>query len=214
MTSDPSLSTELNALDRRLGGGFTPGSLITIRAPAHVQSEEFVETILTANPPSIHATTLRPAQTVRYEYSTTMGPDSERMPNVRGISRSSLFADASETLEHAKEVSLIAFDPVDELEAANGEQYQDFLQTAAQVARAEGCAIVFHAYDRPDTQTDARRRTLGVADTVLTITEDIAGSKINYFMEISRNRLGPKPAERLKFQIDDGVEIDTSRDIA
>lgn len=205
-------TTDLTALDKALGGGLTAGSIVVVRAPPHIQSEQLVQATLTANSPSVHAVTLRPAQTLRQEYRADPNP-SGSAPQVESVDSSSIFSDGSAVLEGADEHNILAFDPVNELEDAGLDQYRDFLRTASQVARAEDTVIILHAFQQ-DSQTAARKRTLALADTVLTIDEEISGQQVGYFLYVSRNRLGDRPDDRLKFKIKDQITVDTSRDIA
>lgn len=206
----PHYPTQLRALDRELNGGIPAGSVVMLRAPPEVATEKLLTAVLRANTPSIHASILRPAQPVRQEYQAE---NPETSPQVVNIDTSGVFSESSDLLRQAEHTQMVAYDPIDELEQRGADQYYDFLRTASQVARAEQTVIMLHGHTRP-SQTPARARTLAAVDTVFTISQEFSGQQVDYYLSVSRNRLGKRPDERLKLNIGDDVALDTSRDIA
>jgi KaiC/GvpD/RAD55 family RecA-like ATPase len=204
--------TGIGPLDRELDGGFTAGSVVFIRAPPHVPAEKIIQSILVENTPSTHATLLRPQQAIRQEYAEMVPADGEP-PQVSEIGQASRFSEVSSTLERSSSMNVVAFEPISELEESDRGQFREFLRTATQVARAEQSTIVLFGYTE-DSPTEARKKTLGLADVVCSIDEQISGQQAEYYLHVSKNRLGPQPTGRMKFTLADDLAIDTSRDIA
>jgi len=204
--------TGIGPLDRELNGGFTAGSVVFVRSPPHVPSEKIIQSILVENTPSTHATLLRPQQAIRQEYAETV-PVDEESPQVTEIGQASRFSEVSAALERTPSTNVIAFEPINELEASDRGQYREFLRTTTQVARAEQSTVVLFGY-KQESISEARQKTIGLADVVCSVDEQVSGQQVEYYLYVSKNRLGPQPEERLKFTLADDLSIDTSRDIA
>jgi len=204
--------TGIGPLDRKLNGGFTAGSVVFIQSPPHVPAEKIIQSILVENTPSRHATLLRPQQAIRQEYAE-MVPVDEESPQVSEIDQANQFAEVSAALERTPSTDVIAFEPINELEAGDMGQYREFLRTTTQVARAEQSTVVLFGYTGASV-SETRRKTIGLADVVCLVDEQVSGQQVEYYLYVSKNRLGPQPAERMKFTLADDLSIDTSRDIA
>ncbi|GAB7017640.1 DUF7125 family protein [Halostagnicola bangensis] len=207
---DRRLETGIDALDRALGGGLPTGSVVAYRADAASQSELLLYELTSARR-TLFLTTERSVDGVLRTIESTRA-DVGR-PTVRSISDGDSLEEVSQLIEAFPNESNVVIDTVDLLEYAETAAYVEFLNRLdEQLCETDSLAFL-HCLKGPD-EPDNRTRTEHCADAVFDLRTDCSGAELENHLSIPKLRCGGQPTEAIKLEFTDGVEIDTSRDIA
>lgn len=197
------LSTGVDVIDRRLGGGLPAGTLLVVSAPPDTGSEQLLRAFLDAHG-GRYLTLLRGAEEVASEMSTFVDVSHVRPPE--------LFGDASARFDRIAQGSAVVVDPVNELEAATPDDYVSLLGSLKRRLAETGSVGVLHCL-RTATEPDLRWLTLGRADWVWHLELTRLPLSVEARLYITKSRGGRSLPEPLKLHFDGGVRVDTSRDI-
>ncbi|SNZ06256.1 RecA-superfamily ATPase, KaiC/GvpD/RAD55 family [Natronoarchaeum philippinense] len=204
------LDTGIDVLDRKLDGGIPPGSIIAFTASPASQSELLLYQ-LTAARGSLYLTTQRSDQAVRDAIEATSAPTGS--PTVRDISGSEPLDQANRLIRALPEGANLIIDPVDVLERRERSRYRNFLNDLQNHMVNTGSLAILHCLDG-DSPPDNRDTTQHMADIVFDLTTTVRGTDVENRLSVPKFRGGQALTETIKLEMQDQVDIDTSRDIA
>lgn len=204
------LKTGIDILDRELRGGIPAGSIVALCASPASQSELFLYE-LTAARGTLYLTTQRSDQSVRdaIEASNTDVGD----PTVRDIGGSEPLDQANRLIRALPEGANLIIDPVDELEHRERARYCNFLNEVQTHMVNTNSIAILHCLTDPHVPEN-RPTTQHMADVVFHLETEANGSDLENRLSVPKFRGGRALDERLKLELSDKVDIDTSRDIA
>lgn len=197
------LSTGVDVIDRRLGGGVPPGTLMALSAPPDTGSEQLLRAFLEAHG-GRYLTLLRSADEVSNELSSFV--------DVTHARPGDLLATPEDRFGGLGDGSVLVVDPVNELEARDSDDYVALLSRLKQRLVETGSVGVLHCL-RTATEPDHRWLTLGRADWAWHLELTRLPLSVETRLYITKSRGGRSLPEPLKLQLLDGVQVDTSRDI-
>ena len=204
------LSTGIDILDRRLGGGIPPGSIMLLAADPASQSELFLYE-LTDVRSTLYLTTIRSDQAVRDALDRTTGPVGD--PTIRDVGGNAPLDTANRFIRDLPEGANLIIDAVDVLEGTEPARYRQFLnELQTHMVNTGGLAVV-HGM-KGDTKPENRGFTTHMADIVFDLRTRIDGSEIETRLAVPKFRGGRPPEETIKLRLGDRITVDTSRDIA
>lgn len=194
------IPTGVDPLDRQLGGGLAPGSVLVYEAPPASQAEVLLHSLAESRPTTYVSTIRAPARV-----EATLAPPA----TVTGIDPDAPGCGLREVLQ-SRSSAVVIIDPIDPLEATPA--YQSVLSTIESHLVGADTLIVLHALRQPQPPT-GRSRTHHVADTVFRLRQsDDRGATTQ--LSVPKVRDGTPPAEALTLSLTDTVAVDTSRQIA
>lgn len=222
-------------LDRKLGGGVRPGSLLAIRAPPASQSEALLYTLMERYP-TLFISSIRRESAVRHDIDRILGPeadvevasivseanlDAELVKEITGgQSLTSGLSSPSTTLEETYELiqsvdsqTNVVLDSVTPLErSAEGKKYQTVLnELKATVSDASGVGVL-HCIETDDKPA-LRERTLAIADIIWTVEPIVKSNEQKYQLEVLKNRGGDIVQKPIEVTLNRSVSIDDTRNI-
>jgi KaiC/GvpD/RAD55 family RecA-like ATPase len=106
----------------------------------------------------------------------------------------------------------LIIDPINPLETADTARYRKFLNDLANHLQNTGGLGVLHCLGDRDTET--RTVTEHMADIVFKLYVDRSGTDLDAQLGVLKYRGGAAPEETIKLDLEEQVQIDTSRDIA
>lgn len=204
------LTTGIEQLDRALGGGVAPGSIVAVTAPPDAQSEPLLRAAMSARP-ALYVSTIRAAAAVRETLDRTGGHDDV---DVEYIGIESPLEEIRDALDSIRPGSTVVVDAVNPLESRVSEaDYLRFLNALDRgLSRTDSVGLLHCLESEPPT--DHRELTLAVADVVLDVDVNTNASNLEFSLEIPRAR-GTTPRDRvLKLELGADIGVDTSRDIS
>lgn len=204
------LPTGITVLDRRLGGGIPPGSIVLLEAPPASQSELFLYEF-TATRGTLYLTTVRSQAAVSdalERANTRVGS-----PTIRDIGSDAPLDHANRLVGALPEGANLIIDVVDVLEEAEPARYRSFLnELQTQVVNTGGIAILHAMKGRSIPKN--RDVTEHMTDLVFDLQTDIKGQEIINRLAVPKFRGGAAMEETIKLKLAEQVAVDTSRDIA
>lgn len=206
----PPLTTGIDVLDRRLGGGIPAGSIVALVAPPP-SSAELLLYELTSSRETLYLSTVRSAAAVRDAFEATQAPTGD--PVVKGLDGVEVLDQANRSVGRVEEDQTLIIDPFDPIEQREEPRVVTFLndlQTHLQNTSSYAIVHCLKGRHRPEH----RRLTLHAADIVLDIETEIRGSNLVNRLTVPKNRGGKAITEEIKLDLVDQVNVDTSRDIA
>lgn len=203
------LSTGIRVLDRELGGGIPEGSLVAFIAPAASQSELFLHELTTARK-TLYLTADRTEDAVRDALESSDAPSGD--PRIRFVAGDSPLDNARRLFRTAGEGAGLIIDPVNPLEQAEVARYRNFLNDLTNHMQNTGGLCILHCLDVADSRT--RTITEHMADVVFKLYVDRSGTDLESQLGVLKYRGGTAPEETIKLDLEERVQIDTSRDIA
>ncbi|MFB6101297.1 MAG: RAD55 family ATPase [Haloplanus sp.] len=203
------LPTGISVLDRQLGGGIPPGSILLLSADPASQSESLLYEIAAARG-TLYVTTVRSEQAVRDAIDRYRG-GIDRL-SVRDAGDYPPIDNATRLVKDLPESANLLVDVVDPLEDTDPTRYRRFLNDLQTHMVNTGSIAVLHAMHGDDTPN--RALTKHMADVVFDLRTDTSGSQIVNRLAVPKFRGGGALEETIKLKLTDGVTIDTSRDIA
>ncbi|MFB6156369.1 MAG: hypothetical protein ABEJ34_00820 [Haloferacaceae archaeon] len=176
--TDDRRSTGLPAIDRALGGGVPPGTLVAVVGGAGVPTEPVLYAAATPRP-TRYLTTLRPPDEVEAALARH-GADA----TVGRVSGDELLADHSHLEGLAG--STVVVDPVTDAERGGREEYRDLLAAAKRALRAGGGVGVLHCAETTPP-TLRRDLTLARADHVWRV-DLLADDRVEVRLTVTKAR--------------------------
>jgi archaellum biogenesis ATPase FlaH len=229
------ISSGNEILDRKLGGGLRPGSLLAIRAPPASQSEALLYTLMEPYP-TLFISAIRRESAVRHDLERITRPeadvevasivseanmDSELVKEITGgesltpglTSKNTTLEETYELIQSVDSQTNVVLDSVTPLERSGEEiKYQTVLNELKDtVIEASGLGIL-HCIDTDDRPT-LRERTLAIADIIWTVEPLVKSKEQKYHLEVSKNRGGNIVQEPIELTLDRAVRIDDTRNI-
>lgn len=230
------LSTGLDALDRKLDGGFTEGSMIALVTPPDTPSYALLQQLMQERPSTV-ITTLRSASAVETNLEHLMGENvplsvaevgnaTEESSLLHSFSGSSVYSaetnerervldEVFDIIQSIEGCQNLIIDPMNPLERSESrEAYQRLLQKSAAALSETNSIGIFHCISS-ESPPELRETTMTMVDTVwkLGVT---AGNKNDLELKthIPKNRGGNLILEELKLLVDKKtVYTDQSRAI-
>jgi KaiC/GvpD/RAD55 family RecA-like ATPase len=204
------LSTGVDVLDRQLGGGFPPGSVVAYTTPPASQAELLLYE-MTRPRPALYLSTTRTEIAVEDALERTNAPTGD--PRIRYIEGDDPLGNVEGRFRDVSGESTLIIDTVDVLERDERPRYQNFLNELQNHMQNTGGLAVLHGLNGQDVSR-LRDLTHHLADVVLDLKVDTEGSEVEATLAVPKFRGGRPPTETLTLELDDRVRIDTSRDIA
>lgn len=209
MSPGESVQTGIDALDRKLGGGFPLGTVTVLSASPASQSELLLYEFAAARQ-TTYLSTIRPADDVAGVLENR-GVSAEQVETVR--------VDPEEPIDHAHAAlseldagRILVVDPIDVLESGDEGRYREFLaELKGQIAETASVAIVRCLSDDP--VPDRRRETLDVADIVLELATEVHGDSITNRLTVPKFRGGQSVEDVVKLDLTSDIEVDRTRNI-
>lgn len=192
-------STGLDALDRALGGGLRPGSLVALVGGPAAPTEPVL--YAAARPrPTRYLTALRPID----EVEAALARHGVEGVAVGRVSGEELLADPGAGFGGVDEGSTVVVDPITDAEQGGREAYRDLLAAGKRALRRTESVGVLHCFETTPA-TLRRDLTLARADHVWRI-DLTAGDGVEVLLTVAKARGHPFPDRRFGLDVAaDGV---------
>ncbi|MFA9428293.1 P-loop NTPase [Natronorubrum sp. A-ect3] len=197
---DDLLPTGIDALDRRLGGGLAPGSVVALIAEPASQSEHLLYGA-TAPRGTLYLTTERSAANVQRAIETTSTETGT--PTVRHVSGEHRLEETMENISRLPAEATLIIDPIDVLERYDRHAYVSFLNDLKDwMVETEGIALLhgLNGSNRPDNRTATIHATDAVFD-VQTSNPGI-GAGVEHSLSIPKFRPERSVTETIELSFD------------
>jgi archaellum biogenesis ATPase FlaH len=229
------VSSGNDVLDRKLGGGIRPGSLLAIRAPPASQSEVLLYTLMEEHS-TLFISAIRRESAVRHDLERIIEPkadvdvtsivseanlDGELVKEITGgesltsglTNKSTTLEETYELIQSADSQRNVVLDSVTPLErSGEGKKYQTVLnELKARVIETGGLGVL-HCMDTDD-QPPLRERTLAIADIIWTVEPIVKSNEQKYQLEVSKNRGGDVIQKPIEVTLNRSISIDDTRNI-
>lgn len=207
--------TGIAELDRKLGGGIPPGTLVAVEAPPRAQREPLLCRAASAGSrPTTYFTTIRSAGAVRkqFERANVAADSLDTVVEIRPESATGTIPEKLADLEPGQDFLVDVVDPIED--TVDQRTYAEFLNDLTERLRDTDSVGYLHAYAGP-APTDQRQLTLDIADFVWRLDPVDSRGEINYVLRIPKtNGLALSPADRhLEISVGQDVDIDQTRNI-
>lgn len=204
------LPTGITVLDRRLGGGIPPGSIVLLEATPASQSELFLYEF-TAARGTLYLTTVRSEAAVNDAFQRVNTRTGN--PTIRDIGSDAPLDHANRLVGALPDGANLIVDIVDVLERSEPARYRSFLnELQTQMVNTGGLAILHGLSGRAVPEN--RDLSAYMADVVFDLHTEIKGQEIVNRLAVPKFRGGAAMDETIKLKLTDQVTVDTSRDIA
>ncbi len=225
---DENLSTGIDLLDKNLDGGFPKGSLVCIHADPASSPEVFLYQFSTERK-TYYINTSRPVFAIRKDFSNLNLDDSY----VNFIDVYSIYLEEIKKSETDTDYEIMSF-IINEIESFKGEKeinividnlnfFMDlevnedlkeiFLNTLYSTAKeTSGLTFVYVIKNSLDEKT--LNKIFDISDVIMEIFIEISGSRYVKKFGIPKIRGRTPLTDLFKFEIGEGIHLDTSKDIA
>ncbi len=225
---DDNLTTGIDLLDKNLDGGFPKGSLVCIYADPASSPEVFLYQFSTERK-TYYINTSRPVFAIRKDFSNLHLDDSY----VNFIDVYSMYLEEIKKSETDTDYEIMSF-IINEIESFNGEKeinividnlnfFMDlhvnedlkeiFLNTLYFTAK-EISGLTFAYVIKNSLDEKTLNKIFDVSDVIMEIFIEISGSRYVKKFGIPKIRGRTPLSDIFKFEIGEGIHLDTSRDIA
>lgn len=201
-------STGLTFLDRRIGGGLIPGSLLSLAAPPASQSELLIAELIRTRPTTVVSTT-RPEGEVQ-DWATARADTSDL--SVITTDPESILAQPERVTEDIPPESFVVLDSVNGLETDSRERYLELLNHLKGQLRESDSVGILHCIDQVENPAQ-RGLTLHRSDDVWQLEVLTLSREIKTRLLITKARHGRALTEPVPLRLTDRVQVDTSRHI-
>lgn len=198
---DDLLPTGIDELDRRLGGGLAPGSLVAVVADPASQSEQLLYGA-TAVRGTLYLSTERSVANI--ERALEAAAPTTGNPTVRRLNGDNRRSAAMDLIEKLPAASTLVVDPVNALESGDRDAYVTFLDDLKEQLVATESIGLLHCLDEP-ADPDHRTATMHAVDAVLemeTIAPE-ADSSLEHRLSIPKYRAGGRSMEPIELVFGD-----------
>lgn len=178
------LPTGTDALDRRLGGGLPPGSVVALVADPGSQAEHVLYRA-TGVRGTLYVSTERSRANVRRAIESASTPAGT--PTIRRVAGEGAIEEAIDLIGKLPDAANVIVDPVDELERRDRSAYVSFLdELADRTAETDGIAILHCLDDDPRN----RSATLRAADAVFELERVAPGVGVDaeHYLAVTKYR--------------------------
>lgn len=205
------LETGMETLDRKLNGGLPAGSITILEAPPGSQGYVFLHE-LTATRGTLWMSFARTAEAVKRSLEETPSPSGDC--TVKYVSGTEPMDDVEKLLNAVPDRSNIIFDPINVLEQqGSARRYRRFLnELQTHLLETDSLALMYAT--RGTADISLRDTTKYFADVVLELETVSKGEDVENFLRVPKYRRGHCPSGVIKLELEAGVHIDMSRDIA
>lgn len=204
------LSTGIDVLDRRLGGGLPAGSVVAFSAPPASQGELLLYELTSARP-TLYLTTDRTEQAVKDAIDNCLAPTGD--PRIQYVSGDAPLENARRLFRNISGEANLIIDPVDVLERLDETRYRNFLNAIQNHMANIGGMTVLHCLSGADVP-EMRDTTQHMADVIFDLNVEVQSGDVETKLGVLKFRGGRAPTETIKLELGERVRIDTSRDIA
>jgi len=204
------LPTGIEVLDRKLDGGLPAGSTVALCAPPASQAE-FLLHELTATRGTLYISLGRTSDAVAD--SIRNSPTRSGDPTVRHITGDAPIDNTAKLVSALPETSNLIIDPADVLERAPHDRYRNFLNEMQNHMHNTRGLAVLHCLTGQEIPK-GRDISRHMADVVFDLRTRIGSDTVENRLTVPKFRGGRALPEVIKLELEDGVDIDTSRDIA
>lgn len=191
------LPTGIDALDRALGGGLAPGSLVAVVAEPASQSEQLLYGA-TAVRGTLYLSTERSTANVTRALEATALETGN--PTVRRLDGETGLDDAAELIETLPASSTLVVDPANAMETADRAAYVSFLDELTERLVATESVGLLHCLEGPAVPAN-RTATLHAADAVFELESEPADGT-DHTLSISKFRGDNAGSERIDLAFD------------
>lgn len=204
------LSTGMEVLDRKFGGGIPAGRIIALSATPASQSELFLYEMAGVRP-TVYLTTERRVDDVHdsLEWAQSALDDVD----VRRVGTDDPLGDARESLGDLPDGSTLIVDPMRVLERTGADAYRTFLNDLKARTAETGSLTLLHCLDGRRVP-EQRDRTEYLADVIFSLSTTVRGGTLENSLSVPKFRGGQAFAEAVKLDLTADVTIDVTRKIA
>lgn len=199
------LTTGIRSLDKELGGGLPPGSLVVFTTPPDAQSELLLHA-LARERETLYLTTVRPEEEIRAEFGD------EQVLSPVYARPDALLSQPETYLERIDADMNVVINTIDEIERGDRDGYLALLNGLKGRLDTAGAIGVLRGLE--DADSDHRQLTLERADLVWRLDLEVTEQAIETQLIVSKFRGGRALQEPIKLDLTDEVTVDTSRDIS
>lgn len=204
------LSTGMEVLDRKFGGGVPAGRVIALSAVPASQSELFLYEMAAVRE-TVYLTTERTAADVEETLERTgLSPDDIE---IHQLAAADPLDDAWPVIDEVADESTLIVDPIGPLEATPESEYRAFMNDLKNRTAETGSLTLLHCLDGRDVPSQ-RDRTEYLADIIFDLTTERRGGSIENSLSIPKFRGGRSLTETIALDLTSDVTIDVSRKIA
>lgn len=205
------LETGIETLDRQLGGGLPKGSITVLEAPPGSQGHLFLHE-LTDTRGTLWLSFARAVEAIERSLAET--PSNSGECTVKHVSSTNPMDDAEKWLDAVPRESNIILDPTNVLESEEShKEYWTFLnELQTYLLDKDSLAVLYCT--KGVAEVPLRDMTKYFADVVLELETKSVKGDVENFLHVPKYRRGECPSGVLKLELQRGVSIDTSRDIA
>ncbi len=207
------LKTGISSLDKQLNGGIPPGAIVTCTSDSRTQGELFLHRII-SNHDAVYVSTIGNEETVEAEFAKS--PVEVGEVSISYASPDATLQNTKTYIEKMNSQPLIVINSINDMERGeefNRGAYQEFLNWIQNLQRRTGGVVLLHRYALDD-RGEYEYITNAMSDIILEFEEQIDGENIVNYLHMPKCRGGVALDERMKVRLQDGISIDTSRDIA
>lgn len=205
------LSTGIADVDRALGGGLQPGSIVALVAPPDAQSLPLLCAHVHLRP-TLYVTTLRTAASIERQLEQQGGtPKIKRVEHVDLDVALQAITRSLEDLEDGDDLVVDVVDPIER--TATMPEYLRFLNSISdRLSEVGGVAMLHCLESRTDDDSINRELTLGIADHVWRLNPRRTGTRsLDYYLEIPKAGGVTLTDEDRVLELDIGSSIDVDR---
>lgn len=201
------LSTGIDILDRKIGGGIPPGKVIALSAVPASQSELFLYELAEVRD-TVYLTTERREEDIE----SCLGAEHDEC-SIHRLPAENPFETGRTALKELSDQSTLIVDPVNLLEKEEPRAYQEFINDVkAYTVENQGIALL-HCLDGQRVP-EQRDRTRYLADIIFSLNTTLRGDSIENSLSIPKFRGGRALPEAIDLELTAEVTIDVSRKIA
>ncbi|WP_311170740.1 RAD55 family ATPase [Halobellus ordinarius] len=210
--ADPvsTLSTGMDVLDRKFGGGIPAGRIVALSAAPASQSELFLHEMAAVRE-TVYLTTERTAADV--ERTLERSDASLDQIEIHELGGDSPLTDARAVVENIEEQTTLIVDPIDPLERRDESEYRAFVNELRTRTTETGGLTVLHCLEGRDVPPQ-RDRTEYLADIIFELITERRGGSIENSLSIPKSRGWRSLSETIELDLTSDVTIDVSRKIA
>ncbi|PSQ61280.1 MAG: transcriptional regulator [Halobacteriales archaeon SW_9_67_25] len=209
--SNPTFSTGIRYLDMQAGGGVPAGDIVVLTAPPNSQSETIFQEFASAEPTVYLSTTAQDTDELRARLEPSGIPAEDL--TVGHLDPTAFLDDPEKFVGDLPPESVVVVDPVDLLESGPRGAYLASLNLLKSRLRETDSVALLHCLS--DTPVpDHRALTLKRADHIWSLRQTIENGELQTTLYVPKSRIGAIIADGISIELTDGVQIDTSRNIA
>lgn len=200
---DELLPTGIDALDRRLGGGLPPGSVVALTAEPASQSEQLLYEA-TGPRGTLYLTTERSATNVRRALETTSVETGN--PTIRHVDGTDVLEEAGAIIGKLPDGATLVVDLADVLERHDRRAYVSFLNDLKDRMVETDSVALLHCLCGPD-RPENRTATIHATDAVFDLQTDDSGvgTAVEHYLSVPKFRPDSTFTETIELRFD-GVE--------